>query len=59
MRISWWDNLEDSSRQAAIDRMMLMIHPEIPVPPDYLVAGCENIADWSFEYVDTSLKVNS
>lgn len=59
IRISWWDGLADASRQSVVQRMMLMIHPEIPVPTDYLVAGCEDIADWSFEDVYTTLTANA
>lgn len=58
-RISWWDNLNESLKQIAIERMLLMIHPYIPVPANYLVNGCEGIADWSFEYVHTTLKVGA
>jgi len=55
-RISWWDNLTEEARRAAIERMILMAHPNIPVPPNYLVNGFENIADWGFEYVQTTLQ---
>lgn len=55
IRISWWDNLSESSRRGAVERMHLMAHPQMSVPPNYLVAGCEGIADWQFEYVQTTL----
>lgn len=56
-RISWWDNLTEEARGAAVERMILMTHPKIPVPPNYLVKGCEDIADWSYKYVYTTLQV--
>ena len=55
VRISWWDGLSESARAAAIERMFLMIHPQVPVPNHYLAAGCEGIADWQYEYVHTTL----
>lgn len=55
IRISWWDGLNEAARAAAIERMLLMVHPQIPVPNHYLAAGCEGIADWQYEYVHTTL----
>lgn len=55
IRISWWDALDDRSKTAAVERMLLMVHPTIPVPPHYLAAGCEGIANWKYEYVHTTL----
>lgn len=55
IRISWWDGLDESARAAAIERMLLMMHPLVPVPNHYLAAGCEGIADWQYEYVLTTL----
>lgn len=59
VRISWWDSLPSEARQAALERMELMAHPSIPVPPDYLSAGCEGMADWKFEYVHTTLETDA
>lgn len=56
-RISWWDGLNEESKRAALERVTLMTHPAIPVPHDYLVRGCEKIADWNFEYIHTTLQV--
>jgi hypothetical protein len=56
IRISWWDNLSERGRKAALERMLLMVHPTVPVPGDYLIAGCEGLADWRFENVHTSLQ---
>ena len=55
-RISWWDGLNEKSKRAALERVALMTSPGIPVPHDYLVKGCEKIADWSFEHVHTTLQ---
>lgn len=55
IRISWWDGLRESARAAAIERMLLMMNPLIPVPNHYLATGCEGIADWQYEYVHTTL----
>ena len=54
-RISWWDTVAESDKQAVIARMILMIHPGIPIPSNYLVEGLEGIADWEFKYVQTTL----
>lgn len=56
IRISWWDSLGDANKQAALERMQLMANPTEPVHPDYLVSGCEGVANWMFEYVHTSLE---
>lgn len=55
VRISWWDALDEASRSMAIERMFLMMHPNVPVPNHYLAKGCEGIADWQYEYVHTTL----
>lgn len=55
VRISWWNGLNESARNAVIERMLLMIHPLIPVPKHYLATGCEGIADWRYEHVYTTL----
>jgi len=55
VRISWWDGLHEALRAAAIERMFLMMHPNVPVPNNYLAIGCEGIANWQFEYVHTTL----
>lgn len=57
--MSWWDNLAEEARRDAVERMILMAHPNIPVPPNYLVNGCENIADWNYEYVHTTLEADA
>ena len=57
-RISWWDRLSKHAKQALIERMHLSISPTIPIPDDYLVKGCEGIADWNFDYVHTTLPSN-
>lgn len=56
LRLSWWDGLSTKAQQALLERMRLMAHPLLPVPPTYLVSGCDGIADWSFEYVQTTLQ---
>lgn len=55
VRISWWDGLNESARKAATERVLLMIHPYVPVPSHYLAKGCEGIADWQYEYVHTTV----
>lgn len=57
VRISWWNGLQEVSRAAAIERMFLMMHPNVPVPNHYLAIGCEGIANWQYEYVQTSLPI--
>ena len=59
VRISWWNNLGAKAQRSAMDRIKLMAHPHLPVPQDYLVRGCENIADWNFEYVHTTLRADA
>lgn len=58
-RISWWDKLGIDAKRDVLERMFLMIHPDIPIPPDYLVTGCENIAHWKFEHVYTTLQTDA
>lgn len=55
IRISWWDGLPQTKRDEAQERMELMAHPGIPLPQDYLSHGLENMADWSFEWVYTTV----
>ncbi|WP_429169606.1 hypothetical protein [Aeromonas rivipollensis] len=57
IRISWWDNLEGEARKLALEKMQLMANPTEPVPPNYLVSGCEGVADWAFEHVHTTLEI--
>lgn len=49
IRISWWDNLPQISKQEIIERMFMMGFPLIPVSPNYLAVGLEGIADWRFD----------
>ncbi len=58
-RISWWNSLAEESRRAVHERMLLMLHPNIAVPANYLVGGCEAIAEWKFEYVHTTLPTDA
>jgi len=58
-RISWWNSLSDSAKKNVVDRMLLMVDPYVPVPPGYLVAGCEGVADWEFEFVQTTLHADA
>ncbi|WP_348943925.1 hypothetical protein ABHF33_10515 [Chitinibacter sp. FCG-7] len=55
MRISWWDGLDADLKAQIIERMHIMTHPHIQVPVNYLMAGCEGVANWNFEYIHTSL----
>ena len=59
IRISWWDDLSASSKKLITDRMILMVDPAVPVPASYLAAGCEGVADWEFEYVQTTLHADA
>lgn len=54
IRISWWDNLNVDDKNSCLEAMQLMADPINPIPSDYLVSGCEGIADWSFDYVHQS-----
>lgn len=56
IKISWWDALSESAKIEAVERMRLMADPYTPVPSNYLVSGCEGIANWGFEYVESSLE---
>jgi hypothetical protein len=58
-RISWWDSLPATSKQSAVERVHLMVHPSMPVPSNYLACGCEGLADWNFEYVQTTLPTSA
>lgn len=51
IRPSWWNKLNGDDREAIIDRATLMVAPNIPVPPDYLVYGLEGIANWKYKDV--------
>lgn len=51
IRISWWDGLSEQSKQAILDKVCLMIDPDVLIPSDYLVSGCEGLADWTFDEV--------
>jgi len=52
LRISWWDALPPDSKAALQERMLAFY----PYNQFYLAAGCEGIADWSFEHVHTTLQ---
>jgi len=54
-RISWWDGLPAEAKAALVERISIMASPYLPVPSTYLKVGCEDIADWSFENVFTTL----
>ncbi len=56
IRISWWNSLNETAKGEAIKRMHLMAHPYVPVPTNYLMSGCEGLATWDFEYVQTTLQ---
>ncbi len=49
IRISWWDNLPQLSKQHIIERMFMKCSPVIPVPSNYLTTGLEGIANWRFD----------
>ncbi|WP_221768160.1 hypothetical protein, partial [Pseudomonas paraeruginosa] len=57
IRISWWDALPAAGKMAILGRFSLMLDPDSAVPPNYLVAGCEGLADWEFEHCYTNLEV--
>ena len=59
IRISWWDSLAKASKDQITDRMVLMAHPRLPVPSDYLAVGCEGIAKWSYQNVLTALDADA
>ena len=58
-RISWWDGLSDLAKQHIVEKMVLLLDPNTPIPPNYLSAGCEGFAKWSFEYVHTTLAADA
>jgi hypothetical protein len=49
-RISWWDGLREDFKQEIILRFSSMANARISTPSDYLMRGCENIANWKFEH---------
>jgi len=51
IRISWWDSLDTVAKSQALDFMAFMADPTLGIRSDYLVAGCEGLADWSFDNV--------
>lgn len=51
IRISWWDSLPTVARNQALDLMAYMADPTLEIRSDYLAAGCEGLADWSFASV--------
>ncbi|WP_223507877.1 hypothetical protein [Pseudomonas sp. BF-B-25] len=51
IRISWWDALPTLAKKQALDAMAEMADPTKGIRSDYLVAGCEGLADWSFDTV--------
>lgn len=55
VRISWWDGLNEKSKNKALERMFLMTDPQAPAPNHYLAVGCEGVANWQYEYVHTTL----
>lgn len=55
LRISWWDLLADDEKRKVAERVILMIHPQMPIPSNYLMGGLEGLADWEFENVQTTL----
>lgn len=57
IRISWWDRLSEDAKNEVISRVGMMVHPELPIPANYLASGCEGIADWEFEHIYTTLKI--
>jgi len=54
-RITWWDSLPASAKEAILGRVALMVDPEAPVPSDYLAKGLDDIADWEIENIVTTL----
>lgn len=51
IRISWWDGLPFSEKARALELMAYMGDTSEGVRSNYLVAGYEGLADWSFDYV--------
>ncbi|WP_460154911.1 hypothetical protein [Pseudomonas sp. S1_F04] len=51
IRISWWDALPALAKKQALDSMAENADPTIGIRSNYLVAGCEGLADWTFDIV--------
>ena len=51
IRISWWDALPSHARAEIVERVGMMMNPQIATPANYLTAGLESIANWKFERV--------
>lgn len=56
LRISWWERLNEHYKHEAMERLLLMANPIVETPSNYLVFGCENIADWTYKSVYTTLQ---
>ena len=54
IRVSWWDTLPPEMQRAAIAKMSIGIDLNTELPSDYLRVGCNEIADWSFDLVESS-----
>lgn len=59
IRISWWDGLPEPGKKALLGKFRLMLDPNEPVPADYLMKGCEGLADWTFGPVFTNLEIGA
>lgn len=55
IRISWWEGLDEQAKAKGLEKMHLTIHPLVMVDSRYLVTGCEGMANWEYEYVQTTL----
>lgn len=47
----WWEKLSDKHKQEILNRVQLMVHPVVPLFPNYLNSGLEGIANWHFPEV--------
>jgi hypothetical protein len=59
IRISWWDSMADEAKSQLIERMHMMVLPDVPVPSHYLARGCEGMANWEVDYVYDSREETS
>ena len=55
IRPSWWAKLKEEHRISITERASLMMDPAVPVPANYLCSGLEDIADWNFENVHSTM----
>lgn len=58
IRISWWDGLSPSEKDAALGALCVGLDLQERVPSGYLARGCEGVAGWAFDSVEDGADVS-